>query len=230
MTEAMPSLLPDATAAEPEAERRALTRRRILEAALDLADTEGLEAVSMRRLGAQLGVEAMSLYHHFPSKAALLDGLVTLVLTRVPLPAVVSTDWEEMLRTGFGDFRRVMLAHRAVFPLVAGRPMTDPDALVPVARAFTILHAAGFTPRAALSAWCTLLAYVFGYIDCEITGIGEASRGGEMLEVVDRQADPAFASLQLSHRQAGEWDDDAEFDLGLRAVIAGLREQLLGDR
>jgi len=208
------------------AEKHGLSRRRILEAALELADAEGLEALSMRRLGAILGVEAMSLYHHFPSKGALLDGLVELVMSQVPLPEELTPDWEGLLRRGFAEFRRLMLAHRAVFPLVATRPVADPEALAPVARAFAVLHAAGFTPREACSAWTTLIAYVFGYVDCEISGIGEASRGNRMWGLVSEHQDPAFTPLRLSQQTAMEWDDDAEFEVGLGAVISGLRARL----
>lgn len=208
------------------ADRPTLTRQRILDAALELADSEGLEALSMRRLGAVLGVEAMSLYHHVASKAALLDGLVALVLSRVPLPEVLSQDWEEPLRSGLVDFRRLMLAHRSVFPLVCSRPIADPAALRPVARAFTVLHAAGFSPRQAASAWCTLLSYVFGYIECEVSGIAEANRGESLLETLREQDGGDFGSLKLSQETAAEWDDDEEYERGLRIVIAGLRAQL----
>ena len=100
----------DTTSAD-DGERHALTRRRILDAALALVDSEGLKALSMRRLGAALGVEAMSLYHHFPSKEELLDGLVATVLSEVPLPEATPTGWEDAVRYGFASpFRRILLA------------------------------------------------------------------------------------------------------------------------
>ena len=210
----------------PALDRPALTRQRILDAALDLADAEGLDALSMRRLGAVLGVEAMSLYHHVPSKAALLDGLVALVLSRVPLPEVSGRAWEDLVRTGLIEFRRLMLRHRSIFPLVWSRPVADPAALRPVARAFAVLHAAGFAPRQAMSAWCTLLSYTFGYIECEVSGMAQANRGESILQAVRKQEGGEYGSLRLSHETASEWDDDEEYERGLRTVIAGLRAEL----
>jgi AcrR family transcriptional regulator len=96
------------TTSAVDGERHALTRRRILDTALQLVDSEGLRALSMRRLGAALGVEAMSLYHHFPSKGELLDGLVATVLSEVPLPEATPTGWEDAVRYGFGAFRRIL--------------------------------------------------------------------------------------------------------------------------
>ena len=76
-----------------EAKRRPLSRRRVLEAAVRFADREGLEALSMRRLGAELGVEAMSLYNHVPNKDALLDGMVEVLLGELEVPPEKG-DWE----------------------------------------------------------------------------------------------------------------------------------------
>ena len=137
------------TTSAVDGERHALTRRRILDTALELVDSEGLKALSMRRLGAALGVEAMSLYHHFPSKGELLDGLVATVLSDVPLPEATPSGWEDAVRYGFGAFRRILLAHPELFPLIANRPPVQRETLVVVARAFAILEAAGFEPGPA---------------------------------------------------------------------------------
>src|SRR5215210_8896967 len=91
------------------AERQPLSRRRILEEAVRFADREGLEALTMRKLGAELGVEAMSLYNHVPNKSALLDGMVEVLLGEVKVSSE-NHDWEERIRDGYRAFRR--LAHR----------------------------------------------------------------------------------------------------------------------
>jgi AcrR family transcriptional regulator len=216
------------TTSAVEGERHALTRGRILAAALELVDSEGLRALSMRRLGAALGVEAMSLYHHFPSKEELLDGLVATVLSGVPLPEATPAGWEDAVRYGFGAFRRILLAHPELFPLIANRPPVERETLVVVARAFAILEAAGFDPRQAGSAWTTLLSYTFGFVQCEITGMGEATRGAAMLEILAEHAGPDFAALRDLHLVLDPWDGDWEFAQGLDAVIAGLRGRLRG--
>ncbi|MDQ3303151.1 MAG: TetR family transcriptional regulator, partial [Actinomycetota bacterium] len=81
--------------------RRPLSRRRVLEAAVGLADREGLEALSMRRLGRELGVEAMSLYNHVPNKEALLDGMVEVLLAEMEVSVSGKQGWEERVREVF---------------------------------------------------------------------------------------------------------------------------------
>jgi AcrR family transcriptional regulator len=213
------------TPAAGEGERHALSRSRILETALSLADAEGLEALSMRRLGAALGVEAMSLYHHFPSKGELLDGLVATVLSELPLPEPAPSGWEDAVREGFSAFRRLLLAHPALFPLIANRPPTQRETLVVIARAFAILEAAGFEPWQAESAWTTVLAYTFGFVQCEIAGMGEATRGEAMLALMTlgELPGPEFDVLRGVHRVLDPWDGEVEFLRGLELMIAGLR-------
>ena len=218
----------DTTQVTVEGERHALTRSRILDTALSLADAEGLDALSMRRLGAALGVEAMSLYHHFPGKGALLDGLVATVLSQVPLPEAAPVGWEDAVRRGLTAFRRVLLAHPALFPLIANRPPEQAESLVAVARAYAILAAAGFEPRDAETAWGTLFAFTFGFVQCEISGMGEATKGDALLRLVGDLSGPDFAALRSTHRALDPWDGDAQFARGLDVLIAGLRSLLPG--
>jgi AcrR family transcriptional regulator len=211
-------------------ERPTLNRTRILEAALELVDTEGLEALSMRRLGAVLGVEAMSLYHHIPSKAELLDGLVSMLLRQVPLPEVAAVSWETALKTGFVDFRRVMLAHPAAFRLVCSRPAVEPRSLAVIARAFAVLSAAGFAPGEVRSAWNSLLCYALGYIECEVTGVGKAVRSGAMMEAIRAQDSHEFTALRAAWADWSPeaWSDDEEYERGLEAMLSGLGRRLHG--
>jgi AcrR family transcriptional regulator len=90
--------------------RETLTRQRVLEAAVELADREGVDAVSMRRLGQELGIEAMSLYTHVRSKEDLLDGMVEVAFGEVPSPARDS-GWKAALRRTILDARDVLLRH-----------------------------------------------------------------------------------------------------------------------
>ena len=109
--------------------RRPLTRARILTAALRLVDREGLEALSMRRLGQALGVEAMSLYNHVPNKAAVLDGLVELLLGELEIPGPEAGDWWERIRRIAHSYRRSAHAHPHAFPLAVTRPYNTPATL-----------------------------------------------------------------------------------------------------
>src|ERR1051326_703221 len=95
--------------------RQTLDRRRILHAALELIDAEGLEALSMRKLGAALGVEAMALYYYVPNKAARLQAVAELVLEQLPIPAEPSNDWADTIRALARAFRQLGRAHPNVF-------------------------------------------------------------------------------------------------------------------
>src|SRR5437588_10866084 len=104
-----------------------LTRQRVLEAALHLIDQEGLEGFSMRKLGASLGVEAMSLYNHVESKRALFDGVIELVITETPYPEKPDATPREELWAFAQAFRAALRAHPHVLPLVG--PLRTPATL-----------------------------------------------------------------------------------------------------
>src|SRR6478735_8271017 len=125
-----------------------LSRHLILQRALALADAEGLRAVTMRRLGSELGVEAMSLYHHVPNKEALLDGLVELVLeeARVVPPR---GDWREHMTAHAHALRAAGHAHPRVMQLFATRVVQSPAWAGAVEDTLAVLLAAGFEPAAA---------------------------------------------------------------------------------
>ena len=95
---------------EPARERATLTRQRVLEAAVELADRDGLESVSMRRLGQELGIEAMSLYTHVRSKGDLLDGMTDVVMGQIPA-VEAGGDWKAALRSSILGARGVLLRH-----------------------------------------------------------------------------------------------------------------------
>ena len=103
------------------ARRLPLSRERIAEAALELIDDEGLESFSMRRLGARLGVEAMALYHHFPSKGDLLDAVMDRLLDEVKLPAPGTQPPLQRLRECIRSYRGCAIRHPRAFVLLAAR-------------------------------------------------------------------------------------------------------------
>src|SRR3712207_196487 len=129
--------------------RRRLSRRRVLEEAVRFADREGLEALTMRRLGAELGVEAMSLYNHVPNKSALLDGMVEVLLGELKIPSE-NGDWEERTREGYRAFRRLAHEHPNVFPLLVERPPETLDGAWLVEEFLQTLRDAGFGAEEAL--------------------------------------------------------------------------------
>lgn len=133
--------------------RRPLSRERILAAALELIDQDGLDALTMRGVAKRLDVEAMSLYHHVPNKEAILDGVFDLLIAKADLPEgeVTATDW--IRGTGAG-FRRLAQQHPRTFPLLTSRPMpvTDPTAALPMEAGLAAFGRLGLSAAKAYAA------------------------------------------------------------------------------
>ena len=196
----------------------------MLRAAIDLADREGIEAVSMRRLGAELGVEAMSLYNHVPNKAALLDGIVETVLNDIDLPSNIA-DWRACVREMAKGYRRIAVAHPNIVPLVATRPFNTVASLRPVEVGFEILRNAGFEPEASLHAFRTLAGFVTGYTLAETgTFFGETNDPGQ-LAVTDIPEDE-FPRLREVGPYLESTDHEEEFEFAIDVVITGLEAKL----
>ena len=191
-----------------EVGRRPLSRRRILDAAIELVDGEGLGALSMRRLGRELGVEAMSLYNHVPNKEALLAGMVEVLIEGLEVPAGGQEGWEEKVRGAFRSYLKIARAHPEVFQLFATRPLGTGEAL----RIFEILRGAGLDLVPALHAFRTLSSYTVGYALAEIRGFPLELEGGPR-------------ALELAP-PLKEVDRDEQFEYGLDLIISGLRQKL----
>jgi AcrR family transcriptional regulator len=179
-----------------------LSRERVCREALALVDDEGLEGLSMRRLGARLGVEAMSLYRHVRNKADLLDALHVAVLADiVPEPPGTGDanepDWRLLLGGMARALRAALLRHPHVVALFATRPVTAPEAISTIESVWTVLEQAGFTRGDAEKA---------------LTEVGIFTIGHALTETHGRQS-PHLGSP----RHAGQ----AEFDFGLTALLDG---------
>lgn len=138
-----------------------LAREEILAEALRLIDAEGLDALSMRRLARELGVEAMSLYHHVENKDAILDGVVASIVREMTLPEPLPESWVEQLVELVDAFRRALAAHPNALPVLLGRPLGPPeDAMItPV----SVLAAQGFEPDRLVEMYQALMALTFGH-------------------------------------------------------------------
>jgi len=204
-----------------EAKRQPLNRRRILEAAVRFVDMEGLEALSMRKLGAELGVEAMSLYNHVPNKSALLDGMVEVLLGELRVPPE-NHSWEERVRQGYRAFRRLAHEHPNVFPLLVTRPPDTMDGIWLVEEFLTTLQNAGFDAKTSLHAFRALSNYTFGYAMAEIRGF-TLEPDGSRLGAGGLSAEQ-FPSICGLKPYLENMDHDAEFEFGLDLILSGLRE------
>jgi AcrR family transcriptional regulator len=190
-----------------------LSQEAIVTAALALLDREGADALTMRRLGGELGVEAMSLYRHVADRSALLDALAAQLAGEIE-PNPGEEDWTDALRTFAGELRSLARRHPAAFALVGVRVLGTPSELRPIEDVLASLRRGGFTPARAIFAYRLLASYARGYALSEIAGFAIEAPGDVPL--------PAVRSL--GRRLASE-PTEANFRAGVETIIAGLRAE-----
>ena len=198
--------------------RQPLSRERILRSALAIADREGLEALSMRRIGEALGVEAMSLYNHIPNKAAILDGIFETVLAE--LPGMKRTaSWQRALRDRGRALRAVLRAHPNVLPIFATRPAVTPASMAHVEMVLEVLGTVGLSADDALSTLQVLFAFVVGH-----TVASHAPRRADedSQPAYDALSPDEFPRVREAARLLAAHDVEKEFELGLDLLLSGL--------
>lgn len=218
-----------ATAAETSDDRRTpLTRERVLAAAVELADREGLDSVSMRKLGQVLGIEAMSLYTHVRGKEDLLDGMVEAVIGQIPL-AVDGPDWKASLRRTILAARAVLLRHPWAPRVVETRVAPGPAMLRYMDSVTGVLLGGGFSVDLTHHALHVLGSRVLGfsqdlYDDSdEVDPEAAATFAAELASAFPHIAEIALAA---SHEGGlGGCDDDVEFAFGLDLILDGLERR-----
>ncbi|GHE08109.1 TetR/AcrR family transcriptional regulator C-terminal domain-containing protein [Streptomyces alanosinicus] len=213
-----------------------LSRDRIVRTAVELLDTEGLQAVSMRRVAAQLGAGHMSLYWHVTTKGALLELALDEAFGEVVAPPD-DLRWDEQLRALAGSLRAVFARHRWAARLIGEYLNIGPNALRMTDTALRVVSGSGLAPDQTDSAAALVLEYVCGFATAETRMIDDAAsaeRNGEQsadegfAEVSDavRSGFTEFASLrELASRDIGTATEirDRNFAFGLQCIIAGLK-------
>jgi AcrR family transcriptional regulator len=200
-------------------ERAGLTRAQVLDAALDLVDESGLAALTMRALGARLGVEAMTLYHYVPNKDALIDGMVERVFTAAAPPVSPGSDWRSHLRRYAHDLRAVLLRHPGVLPAIV-RPAVTPATLDSVEAGLATLRSGGFALGMAVDALNSLTLFVLGHAAAEVA-IGTSAEGGP--PDLDARRYPLLSESIGSGAGA---DDASRFAFAVESLLAGFASQL----
>src|SRR6478752_6297514 len=161
--------------------RVTLDRRTILLAAITLIDRHDLRHLTMRRLGAHLGVEGMALYHYIHGREDLLDGIVELVIDDLygdPQVHLTATDWQDYLQLLAHGVRRIALAHPQVFPLIATRPPAAPWVHPPLRSLrwmesfLETMHGAGFSDQASVATYRAFSSFLLGHLLLEVSGQG----------------------------------------------------------
>jgi AcrR family transcriptional regulator len=198
--------------------RGGLTRERILAAALELADGEGIERLSMRRLGERLGVEAMTLYYYVPSKQALLDGIIELVLDQSARADGEPAAWGATLCAWAHDFRAAAHRHPGVVRLFATHALASPAWAAAVESMLAALRAGGLSDDQAVHAYRLVATFVTGYVLYELRQADQPELD-HYLEQLDEHRFPATHALAGALRGV---DQDAEFALGLDLIVEGV--------
>ena len=201
--------------------RQPLSRERIVDTAIALVDAEGLDALTMRRLGAELGMDPMAVYYYLPNKAALLDAVVEAVMAKIDLGADdPSQPAEERLVRAAQAYAEVLVRHRNAMPLLLVRGPATPAALAPVEVMVAILRSGGVPPEHAVAGMHVLTAAVRGY--AAIIANEMADAGNRDVEALVALASPEqFPYLSEAAAQPRQ-DTQAAFDFGLRAIAFGL--------
>lgn len=204
-----------------------LSRERILDTAVDLVDEHGLGALSMRRLGSALGVEAMALYRHVSDREDLLDGIVDRIIDAMDEdPEVLLAPdhgWEDFVRRLAHGIRRAALDHPSVFPLVVSQPPRAPWMRPPIRSVRWVevlldgLVTEGFDDEEAVAAYRSLTSFLLGYLLLEAAMHAEAAAPER-----HRSAPEGLASHPNVDRLQHELAKDrarAEFEEGLDDVV-----------
>jgi AcrR family transcriptional regulator len=204
------------------ASRPPLTKDRILGTAVDLVDGSGLEALTMRRLGSELGFEAMSLYKHVANKDEILDGMVELVVSRIEIPEE-GADWRNAMRRRAVSAREVLGRHSWAIGLLESRGFQGPAAMRYLDAILGNLTSSGFSIENAAHAFWVLDCYVYGQIVQE-TSIG--SSGNDESTDAAPTFGPAseFPNLAAMYEHAATfgYTFEGEFEFGLELILDGL--------
>jgi AcrR family transcriptional regulator len=219
--------------------RAPLSRDRLLAAAVDIADAEGVGAVTMRRVSAAVGVEAMSLYHHLPGKEALLDGLIDTVAAeavteiRIVEEAGGDLDWQGTLRRRFLAARTVMLRHPWAPILIATRTSIPPNAIAIYEAILATMVGAGFSYHLAHKALHSFGSMPLGFVQelfNPADGAGEEMAEAQLAQMAE--ALPHITAMVASeiHHNAdptlGWCDSQAEFEFTLDLMLDGFARKL----
>ena len=218
--------------AHHKADRSTLNRERVISAALTLVDREGIDALSMRRLGAELGVDPMAVYHYIPNKAALLDCLVDAIMTELGIPPERPADvpWDAWVIQMFNEYRKVLRAHPNALQVAATRPVMSYTGMKAGESIMGELMGAGFAMDESIEVMKVMMTMVVGMALSEVgqaPGVGSFSED-EMkayCESLPKDEFPIMAGC-VGHDAWRDWESIYAF--AADTFFAGLKLRLAG--
>ncbi len=210
----------------PEEARVPLSRDRVLEAAMRLADAGGIESLTMRRLAQELGVEAMTLYYHVANKDDILNGIVDNVVREFELPTR-SGDWKAEIRRMAMSAYEVLLRHPWAANLVLSASGISPARLRYMDSILRSVREAGFSAEMTDHAYHAIESHIMGFTLWEV-GMNLGSREDLQALATNFLAElsvgdfPYLAEHVEQHLKPRRADDPGEFELGLNLILDGL--------
>ena len=218
---------------EEDEESSSITRAAVLANALQIIDRDGIEGLTMRRLGEAVGRDPMVLYRHVPNKAAVLDGVAEMVFKQLSLDST-RPDWAATLRDLAHDFRDLARAHPNVVPLLVTRPLATPLGMRPqgmlrqLEDVLALLVGAGFSEVDAVLVYRALFGFLYGHV---LTELQEAVERPEETDDVLRLGLHRLRISEFPHLRAlaptwAAYDGLTELDRGLDILFSGLAAQL----
>jgi AcrR family transcriptional regulator len=211
----------------PASRRTPLSPERILRAAIKLADRQGLEALSMRKLATTLKVEAMSLYNHVANKDELLNGMVDLIIGEITLPER-DADWKAAMRARAVSALSVMVEHPWAPMLVVSRINVGPNMLRYIDATLGALREAGFSWEETDRAWNTMDNYIYGFAlqqqNFPVNPDDYPSAAAAYLQMLPVSVYPYMHAL-TARVADGSHDGTLDFGFGLEVILEGLERR-----
>lgn len=229
----------------PRRERRAqpaLSRDQIVAAALELLDGEGIDALSMRKIGGALNAGAASLYSHVAGKDELVELVVDEIYGEIEVPDAGASDWRAAATSCAESMRAVIRRHPWIVSLLgeAGLAYLGPNVMRLSEGLLTVFEAGGFSLQAADQAVNTFVAYVIGISTSEAAWLTTVARSGRseaewterLWPAAEKAAEPypRMSALYAGHRGTSATDRDDDFTTGLACVLDGIEARLRGHR
>jgi AcrR family transcriptional regulator len=208
------------------APRAPLSKERVLRAAVALADHGGIASLSMRKLAEELGVEAMSLYHHVANKDEILDGMVDVVFSEIDLPSS-GAGWKTAMRERAISARKVLSHHPWAIGLLESRANAGPATLRHHDSVIGSLRKAGFSIALAAHAFSALDSYIYGFALQELNLPFETAEeidevAGNILRQMPADQYPHLTELAVEHVMKPGYAYANEFEFGLDLILDGL--------
>lgn len=214
-------------------EKLALSREVVLAAALRVLDREGVEGLTMRALGRELDADPMAVYHYFPNKAAVLDGLVEAVWAELEVPSLTDESWQVQLERIAVEVRRTLLRHPNALPVMAMRPNRSAQGFRLTDRTLGVLRLAGLPPQEGLEVVNATGEFLLGHALAEAV-IPQLSQGAADDDAIQtafddasaREAFPHLAEAFASGVKLTTIDMDRIFEAGVATLRRGIEKQI----